>query len=79
MKPIAIAALLAALTSSALAQSTTYYDSRGSVIGRSTTTNGTTTFYAPNGSVTARETRTGNSVTTYDARGSVIGRSTTNR
>jgi hypothetical protein len=81
MKPLAIIVVALATPlplATALAQSTTYYDNRGSVTGRLTIGN-TTTFYDSRGSVTARETRTGNSVTTYGPNGSVIGRSTTNR
>jgi YD repeat-containing protein len=77
MKPIAILAFLAALTSSALAQSTTYYDSRGSVTGHSQTLGNTTTFWDQHGSKVGSETWIGRSTTQYDAHGSVIGRSTT--
>jgi YD repeat-containing protein len=74
MKPITILALLAALTSTALGQSTTYYDSRGSVTGRSSTTGGTATFYDPRGNVVGSETRqTGNSSAIYDAQGRHVG------
>ena len=77
-KTIPIAALLAVLATEASAQSRTFYDSAGRVVGRSTTdSSGTTTTYDSRGRVISRETRTGN---IYDARGRNLGRvSTPNR
>jgi len=74
------AALLAILATEAYAQSRTFYDSAGRVVGRSSTdSQGTTTNYDERGKVNSRETTTGNTTTIYDASGRNVGRFTTNR
>jgi len=75
-----IAALFAVLATEASAQSRTFYDSAGRVVGRSSTdSQGTVTNYDARGKVISRETRSGNTTTIYDAVGRVIGRETTTR
>jgi YD repeat-containing protein len=70
-----IAALaLAMLTGTASAQQRTIYDSRGKVVGRSSTDfSGTTTNYDARGRVITRETTSGNTTTVYDDRGATLG------
>jgi YD repeat-containing protein len=71
---------LAIMAGAASAQQRTFYDSRGNVVGRSSTdSQGTTTNYDARGKVISRESTSGNTTTIYDARGNVIGRETTNR
>ena len=80
MTKIMIAALFAVLATEASAQSRTFYDSAGRVVGRSSTdSQGTVTNYDARGKVISRETRSGNTTTIYDAVGRVIGRETTTR
>jgi YD repeat-containing protein len=73
-----IAALaLAMLTGTVSAQQRTIYDSRGKVVGRSSTdSSGTTTNYDARGRVITRETTSANTTTVYDDRGRNIGRFT---
>ena len=79
MIPLALL-VLAMTTGAALAQSRTFYDARGNVVGRSATdSQGTVTTYDPRGNVVARESTTGSMMTVYDARGRNVGRFTTNR
>ena len=71
---------LATLTGAASAQQRTFYDSRGNVVGRSSTDgSGTVTNYDARGRVVSRESTSGNQTTIYDARGRNVGRFTTNR
>jgi YD repeat-containing protein len=71
---------LAMLTGEASAQSRTFYDSRGNVVGRSAIdSSGTVTNYDVRGKVISRESTTGNTTTIYDAGGRNVGRFTTNR
>ena len=75
-----IAALFAVLATEASAQSRTFYDSAGRVVGRSSTdSQGTVTNYDARGKVISRETRSGNTTTIYDPAGRNVGRYTTNR
>ena len=61
---------LAALATEASAQSRTFYDSSGKVVGRSSTdTQGTTTNYDARGKVIIRKSTGGNTTMVYDARG----------
>jgi YD repeat-containing protein len=79
-KTILLALLALAMASEASAQSRTFYDSAGRVVGRSSTdSQGTVTNYDARGKVISRETRSGNTTTIYDAVGRVIGRETTTR
>jgi YD repeat-containing protein len=80
-KTTLVAALLAALTNAASAQQRTFYDSRGNVVGRSSTDSQgtTTTNYDSKGNVISRESTSGNTTTVYDARGRNVGRGTTSR
>jgi YD repeat-containing protein len=77
--PILLALLtLALMTDEASAQSKTFYDSRGNVVGRSSTnSSGTTTNYDNRGRVVTRESTSGSQTTIYDARGRNVGRVTT--
>ena len=71
---------LAMLTGAASAQSRTYYDASGKVVGRSATdSSGSTTVYDRSGRVITRKSTTGNTTTVYDAAGRNVGRFTTNR
>jgi YD repeat-containing protein len=73
-----IAALLAVLATEAPAQSRTFYDSSGRVVGRSSTdSSGTVTNYDARGKVISRETTSGNTTTVYDDRGRNVGKVTT--
>lgn len=75
---LAAALTLAALATGASAQSRTFYDSAGRVVGKSSTdSTGTVTNYDSRGRVISRETSTGNTTTIYDARGRNVGRFTT--
>ena len=76
--PILLALLtLALMTDEASAQSKTFYDSRGNVVGRSATdSSGTVTNYDSRGKVINRESTTGNQ-TTIDALGPNVGRIST--
>ena len=70
----------AMMTGAASAQSRTYYNSSGKVVGRSSTdSQGTTTFYDASGRVTGRASKSGNTTTVYDPAGRNVGRFTTNR
>ena len=69
---------LATMTGAASAQQRTIYDSRGNVVGRSSTnSSGTTTNYDNRGRVVTRESTSGSQTTIYDARGRNVGRVTT--
>jgi YD repeat-containing protein len=58
------------LPTAALAQSRTYYDAGGRVIGRSATdSQRSTTYYDAGGRVSARASSSGNTTTIYDAAG----------
>jgi YD repeat-containing protein len=71
---------LAVMTGEASAQSRTFYDARGNVVGRASTDNsGTVTNYDARGKVISRETTSGNTTTIYDASGRNVGRVTTSR
>ena len=71
---------LAVLVTEASAQSRTFYDSAGRVVGRSSTdSQGTITNYDARGKVISRETTSGNTTTIYDTGGRNIGRITTGR
>jgi YD repeat-containing protein len=72
---------LALMTGAASAQQQrTFYDSRGNVVGRSSTNgSGTVTNYDSRGRVISRESTSGNTTTIYDAGGRNVGRVTTNR
>ena len=68
------------MTDAASAQQRTFYDSRGNVVGRSSTdSSGTTTNYDARGRVISRESTSGNTTTIYDAGGRNAGRFTTSR
>jgi YD repeat-containing protein len=75
-KMIPLALLVLAITSdAATAQSRTFYDARGNVVGRSATdSSGTVTNYDSRGNVIGRESTSGNQTTVYDARGRNVGR-----
>jgi YD repeat-containing protein len=78
MKLVIVAIALMALTTAALAQSQTFYDSAGRVVGRSTTDSaGSTTFYDASGRVTGRASTNGNTTTYYDAGGRNLGNART--
>jgi YD repeat-containing protein len=65
--------VLAMMTGPASAQQRTFYDARGSVVGRSATdSQGTTTNYDSRGRVISREAAT--SKTIYDESGRVLGK-----
>jgi YD repeat-containing protein len=67
--------LILILPTAALAQSRTYYDVGGRVIGRSTAdSQRSTTYYDAGGRVSARPSTSGNTTTTYSAGGRVIQR-----
>jgi YD repeat-containing protein len=70
---------LVLLIGAASAQQRTFYDSRGNVVGRSATGQGSTTTYDSRGRVISRESTSGNTTTIYDASGRNVGRYTTNR
>jgi YD repeat-containing protein len=71
---------LALMTGAASAQQRTFYDSRGNVVGRSSTdSQGTATNYDSRGRVISRETTSGNTTTVYDSGGRNVGRITTSR
>jgi YD repeat-containing protein len=74
-----LALLTLALTAcTASAQSRTYYDASGKVVGRSATdSQGTVTNYDSHGRVISRESTSGGTVTVYDAGGRSVGRVTT--
>ncbi len=77
MIPLALLTL-AMMSGAASAQSRTFYDSRGNVVGRSSTDRqGATTFYDSRGRVTGRESISGNTTTIYDASGRSDGKVTT--
>jgi len=81
-KSIAPLAIVLALlmTTHALAQSRTFYDSSGRVIGRERTgSNGSTTLYDSSGRVKGRTSTSGNTTTLYSADGRRIGTTTTNK
>ena len=79
-KTILLALLALALAGEASAQSRTFYDSAGRVVGRSSTdSSGTVTNYDARGKVISRESTTGNTTTIYDAGGRNVGRFTTSR
>ncbi len=68
---------LAVMTGEASAQSRTFYDARGNVVGRASTDNsGTITNYGARGRVITRETTSGNTTTIYDSGGRNVGRVT---
>ena len=70
---------LAMMTGAASAQQRTHFDSRGNVVGRSSTdSSGTVTNYDARGRVISRETTSGGT-TVYDASGRNVGRVNTNR
>ena len=70
----------ALMTGAASAQSKTFYDARGNVVGRSSTdSSGSVTNYDSRGRVISRESTNGNRTTIYDASGRNVGRVTTNR
>jgi YD repeat-containing protein len=72
--------LLSFLISSASAQQRTFYDSRGNVVGRSSSTSsGALTNYDSRGRVVSRESTSGNQTTIYNASGRNVGRVTTGR
>jgi YD repeat-containing protein len=69
---------LALLTGAASAQSRTFYDASGKVVGRSSTdSQGTVTNYDARGRVISRESTSGNTTVIYDAGGRNVGRVTT--
>ena len=71
---------LAMITSAASAEQRTLYDSRGNVVGRSSTdSSGTTTNYDASGRVVSRESTNGTTTTIYDAGGRNVRRYTTSR
>jgi YD repeat-containing protein len=71
---------LAVMTGTASAQQRTFYDSRGNVVGRSSTdSQRTVTNYDRSGRVVGRESTSGNTTTIYDASGRNVGRVTTSR
>jgi len=71
---------LAIMTGEASAQQRTFYDSRGNVVGRSSTdSSGTITNYDNRGRVLSPETTSGNATTIYDTGGRNVRRITTNR
>jgi YD repeat-containing protein len=71
---------LALLTGAASAQSRTFYDSSGKVVGRSSTdSSGTVKNYDARGRVISREPTSRNQTTIYDASGCNLGRLTTRR
>ena len=71
---------LGTMIGAASAQSRTFYDSSGKVVGRSSTDSaGTITNYDRSGKVVSRATTTGSTTTLYEAAGRNIGRFTTNR
>ena len=78
MRRLSIMFLILLLPTAALAQSRTYYDGSGRVVGRSSTSlgGGSTTYYDASGRVKARDAHSGNTTTTYDASGRVVGRTT---
>ena len=79
-KTILLALLALATATEVSAQSRTFYDSAGRVIGKSSTdSSGTVTNYDSRGRVISRETTTGNTTTIYDASGRNVGRFTTHR
>ena len=68
---------LAVMTGEASAQSRTFYDARGNVVGRASTDNsGTITNYDARGGGITRETTSGNTTTIYDSGGRNVGRVT---
>jgi YD repeat-containing protein len=68
---------LAVMTGEASAQSRTFYNARGNVVGRASTDNsGTITNYDARGRVITRETTSGNTTTIYDSGGRNVGRVT---
>jgi len=68
------------MTDAASAQQRTFYDSRGNVVGCSSTdSSGTTTNYDARGRVISRESTSGNTTTIYDAGGRNAGRFMTSR
>jgi len=80
--PIAALAIVLALLlpTHALAQSRTFYDSSGRVIGRERTgSNGSTTLYDSSGRVKGRTSTSGNTTTLYSADGRRIGTTTTTK
>ena len=62
----------AMLTGAVSAQSRTFYDASGNVVGSAADSSGTVTNDA-RGKVITRETTSGNTATIYDARGRLIG------
>jgi YD repeat-containing protein len=76
---LTIAALLLLATGAASAQQRTLYDSRGNIVGRSSTDSGGAVTNYARGKVISRESTGGNTTTIYDARGRNVGRFTTNR
>jgi YD repeat-containing protein len=80
MTKILLTVLLAMMTGAASAQQRTFHDSRGNVVGRSSTdSQGTVTNYDSRGRVITRETTSGNQTTIYDAAGRNVGRFSTSR
>jgi YD repeat-containing protein len=76
MTQILLALLMfAMMTGAASAQQRTFYESSGTVVGRSSTdSQGTVTSYDSRGKIISRETTTGGTTTVYDASGRVLGR-----
>lgn len=74
---ILFALVAAFLAAQAQAQSRTFYDSSGKVVGRSSTdSQGSSTIYDSFGKVVGRESKSGNTTTIYDAGGRNVGRVT---
>jgi YD repeat-containing protein len=65
---------LALLATEASAQSKTFYDASGRVVGRSSTdSQGSTTVYDAGGKVVGRDAKSGNTTAIYDAGGRKVG------
>ena len=72
--------VLATMTGAASAQSRTFYDSRGNVVGRSAAdSSGAVTNYDARGKVITRESTSGIHRTIYDSSGRNVGRYITSR
>ena len=74
-----VAALLAVLATEASAQSRSYYNASGRVVGRSRHDSSGTVTNDARGRVISRESTSGNTTTVYDAGGRNVGRFTTSR
>jgi hypothetical protein len=77
MKRLLIAAALALIATSAMAQQHTTYGPDGRIISRSVTDSaGSTVIYGPDGKVIAREANTPSGTTIYDQGGRAVGKVT---